>query len=95
MTFSKISGVMLLISSMLFLNYRHMIQEYLLLQLKNLDMQNLWFQQDGATPHTARETMAILRAAFPGRSISRVGEVPWPPRSPDLTPPDFFPWGIP
>ena len=30
-------------------------------------MQNLWFEQDGATPHTERETTAILRAAFPGR----------------------------
>ena len=62
-------------------------------QLEDLNMQNLWFQQDGATPHTARETMAILRAAFPGRLISRFGDVPWPPRSPDLTPPDFFLWG--
>ena len=95
MTFSKISGVILLISSMmLFFNYRQMIQEYLLPQLGDLDMQNLWFQQDGATPHTARETMAILRAAFPGRLISRFGDVPWPPRSPDLTPPDFFQWGF-
>ena len=53
-------------------------------------MQNLWFQQDGATPHTARETMAILRAAFTGRLFSRFGDVPWPPRSPGLTPPHFF-----
>ena len=44
-----------------------LVQEYLLPQLENLNMQNLWFQQDGATPHTSRETMAILRAAFPGR----------------------------
>ena len=72
MTFSKISGVILLISSMmLYFNYRQMIQEYLLPQLKYLNMQNLWFQQDGATPHTASETTAILRAAFLGRLISR------------------------
>ena len=25
--------------------------------------------------------------------ISRFGDVPWPPRSPDLTAPDFFLWG--
>ena len=41
-------------------NYRQMIQQYLLPQLEDLDMQNLWFQQDGATPHTSGETMAIL-----------------------------------
>lgn len=30
---------------------------------------------------------------FPGRLISKRGDIPWPPRSPDLTPPDFFLWG--
>ena len=53
-----------------------MIQEYLLPQLEDFDTQNLWFQQDGATPHTAREAMAKLRTAFPGRLISRFGDVP-------------------
>ena len=61
------------------------IQEYFLLRLEDSDMQNLWYKQDGATSHTARETMAIPRAAFPGRLIARFGDVPWPPRSPDLT----------
>ena len=45
-------------------------------------MQNFWLQQDGATAHTARET--LLRAAFPGCLISRFGDVPWLPGSPDL-----------
>jgi hypothetical protein len=31
---------------------------------------SLWFQQDGATCHTARESMACLRQLFPGRLIS-------------------------
>ena len=74
-------------------NYRQMLQRYLLPQLEDLEMHNMWFQQDGATPHTARETMTILREAFPGKVISRSGDVSWPPRSPDLTPPDFFLWG--
>ena len=39
--------------------------------------------------------MTLLKASFPGRLISRFGDVPWPPRSPDLTSPDFFPWGYP
>ena len=39
MTFSKISGVILLISLMvLFINYKQMIHEYLLPQLEDLDM---------------------------------------------------------
>ena len=46
-----------------------------------------------ATSHTARETMALLKKTFPNRLISRFGNVSWPPRSPDLTPADFFLWG--
>jgi hypothetical protein len=37
--------------------------------------------------------MALLRERFPGRVISRFGDINWPPRSPDLTAPDFFLWG--
>lgn len=53
----------------------------------------LWYQQDGATAHTARTSLAELQRLFPGHLISRFGDVPWPARSPDLTAPDFFLWG--
>ena len=53
----------------------------------------MWFQQDGAIAHTARESMQLLRERFNGRIISRFGDVNWPSRSPDLTSPDFFLWG--
>jgi len=36
--------------------------------------------------------MAVLRKMFPNRVISRNGDIACPPRSPDLTPPDFFLW---
>ena len=36
-----------------------------------LNMHDFWFQQDGATAYTARETVTILRAAFPGSLLSR------------------------
>jgi len=32
-------------------------------------------------------------ATFPNRWIGRDGLTPWPPRSPDITPFDFFLWG--
>lgn len=48
------------------------------------------FQQDGARPHTSHETMEFLREFFGDRVIS-TGL--WPPRSPDLSPCDFFLWG--
>jgi len=34
-----------------------------------------------------------LDATFPNRWIGRDGPTPWPPRSPDITPFDFFLWG--
>lgn len=49
-----------------------------------------WFQQDNATAHTANRTMNQLRMYFGDRVISKGL---WPPRSPDLSPPDFFLWG--
>ncbi|GFX13159.1 DUF4817 domain-containing protein [Trichonephila clavipes] len=55
----------------------------------------LWagFQQDGATYHTARATIDLLKDTFGDRLISRFGPVNWPPRSCDLTPLDYFLWG--
>ncbi|GFV00518.1 transposable element Tc3 transposase [Trichonephila clavipes] len=53
----------------------------------------LWFQQDGATCHTARATIDLLKDTFGDRLISRFGPVNWPPLSCDLTPLDYFLWG--
>ncbi|GFW93802.1 DUF4817 domain-containing protein [Trichonephila clavipes] len=53
----------------------------------------LWFQQDGATCHTARATIYLLQDTFGYRLISRLGPVNWPPRSCDLTPLDYILWG--
>ena len=52
----------------------------------------LWFQQDGATAHTARDTMATLRDIFGNCIISPRSVFSWPLGSPDLTPPDCFLW---
>jgi len=74
--------------------YRAMITNYLLpeiIEVRNLNY--VLFQQDGATCHTARETMALLREQFGEQLISRFGPINWPPRSCDITPLDFFLWG--
>lgn len=71
-----------------------MIREFLQPQLEEHGLQNFWFQQDGATCHTARETVAHLRDVFPTKLISKNGDIEWPPHSPDLTAPDFFPMGV-
>ncbi|GFW06599.1 putative transposable element [Trichonephila clavipes] len=73
--------------------YRAMITNFFIPELNNLDVQELWFQQDGATCHTARATIDLLKDTFGDRLISRFGPVNWPPRSCDLTPLDYFLWG--
>ena len=47
---------------------------------------NIWFQQDGATCHTAEATLDVSRTVFEERIISRRVDVVWPPRSCYLTP---------
>ncbi|GFW89174.1 putative DD41D transposase [Trichonephila clavipes] len=73
--------------------YRAMITNFFTPELNNHDVQELWFQQDGATCHTARATIHLLKDTFGDRLISRFGPVNWPTRSCDLTPLDYFLWG--
>ncbi|GFX60088.1 transposable element Tc3 transposase [Trichonephila clavipes] len=70
--------------------YRAMITNFFIPEVNNHDVQELWFQQDGATCHTARATIDLLKDTFGDRLISRFGPVNWPPRSCDLTPLDYF-----
>ncbi|GFW06338.1 SH3 domain-binding protein 5-like [Trichonephila clavipes] len=73
--------------------YRAMITNFFIPELNNHDVQELWFQQDGATCHTARATIDLLKDTFGDRLISRFGPVNRPPISCDLTPLDYFLWG--
>jgi hypothetical protein len=52
-----------------------------------------FFQQDGATSHTARDSMATVRNLLPKHVIYRYGDNTWAARSPDLSACDFFLWG--
>ncbi|GFW96353.1 transposable element Tc3 transposase [Trichonephila clavipes] len=70
-----------------------MITNFFIPELNNQDVQELWFQQDAATCHTARATIDLLKDTFGDRLISRFGPVNWPPRSCDLTPLDYYLWG--
>jgi hypothetical protein len=53
----------------------------------------IWFQQNGTTAHTARDTMDLLRHFFTGHLIAHIGDNQWPPWSLDLSAPDYFLWG--
>lgn len=55
--------------------------------------QEIIFQQDGAPPHFNTNVRDWLSANYP-TWIGRGGPVPWPARSPDLNPMDFFVWGF-
>lgn len=75
--------------------YQRLLRDSVLPALNQLPvpLHKVWYQQDGATAHTAHAVLTTLQEAFPGRVISKGGDLPWPPRSPDLTVPDFFLWG--
>jgi hypothetical protein len=70
-------------------SYLNMLQNYAITRIP----QGYFFQQDGAPPHYANTVKAFLDQQFPGKWIGRRGPIAWSPRSPDLTPLDFFIWG--
>ena len=73
----------------------HMLRTSLVfeLQQRGSPLETTWFQQDGATAHTARVPMNGLIEMFGTRVISHRGKVRWPPRSSDLSVCDYFLWG--
>ena len=70
-----------------------MLNELLFSKIEEDNIDSIWFQQNGATCHTANVTIDLLHTVFENRIISRNSDVHWPPRSCDLTPLDYFLWG--
>ena len=71
-------------------HYRTMLNEFLLTKIEQED--NIRYQQDGATCHTAEARLDVLRPVFEDRIISRKSYVVWPPCSCDLTSLDYYLW---
>ena len=71
-----------------------MFKEFLFTKIEEEDIGNIWFQQDGATCHTAEYIIELLRAVFEDCIISRKVDVVWPPRSCNFTPLDYYLWGF-
>ena len=44
--------------------YRAMLEDYLWPELDKLDINDMWFQQDGAASHTSRVTIDLLKGKF-------------------------------
>lgn len=77
-------------------NYLHFLRQVLPGLLEGVpeeDLVNLHYQQDGAPAHFHRDVRNYLDNEYRGRWIGRNGSIQWPPRSPDLTPLDFYLWG--
>ena len=58
-----------------------MLNEFLFTKIEEEDIGNIWFQQDGATCHTAKAKRDVLRSLIEDRIISQRADVVWPPRS--------------
>lgn len=58
------------------------------------NLNDFWYQHDGAPAHYSRIAREYLEEMFPGRWVGRRGAIEWSPRSPDLSPPDFFAWSV-
>lgn len=75
--------------------YLDMLTDVVVPQLRTRpNFAELYFQQDGAPPHYSLDVRGFLDEVFPHHWIGRRGSIEWPPRSPDLTPMDFFFWGV-
>lgn len=76
--------------------YLEFLQNNLLDLIEHLPLairRNMYFMHDGAPPHFSVAVRNHLNNVFPNRWIGRGGYIAWPPRSPDLTPLDFYLWG--
>ncbi|GBN08675.1 hypothetical protein AVEN_229164-1 [Araneus ventricosus] len=56
-------------------------------------LRNVWFQHDIALAHKTSSVKQYLVEEFVEIIIGYGGFQEWPPRSPNLTPMDFFLWG--
>jgi len=70
-------------------DFEEMLDEHVPL----LTRQNMTFMHDGAPAHYSTDVRNYLNLSYGQNWIGRGGPQPWPARSPDLTPMDFFLWG--
>ena len=60
------------------------------LQQRNSQFRHLWWARDSAPPHRRITVRDRLQELCGNRVIALNQPVEWPPRSPDLTPCNFF-----
>ena len=71
--------------------YLTMLKTFLIPELQRFNiLDKTIFQQDGAPCHYSLAVRQFLNDTFQNKWIGRCGPISWPPRSPDLTPLDYF-----
>uniref|UniRef100_V5GSF2 Transposable element Tc1 transposase n=1 Tax=Anoplophora glabripennis TaxID=217634 RepID=V5GSF2_ANOGL len=76
--------------------YVRILQENIIEPLDDMPLAqryHMFFQHDGAPPHNSHIVRELLNHNFGDNWIGTYGPNRWPPRSPDLTPIDFYFWG--
>src|SRR5215471_13490604 len=66
---------------LLVINEKHMNSHFVLCQFENLCFENNALKMASVSTHSSSRDLE--------------GDIPWPPRSPNLTPCDYFFWGYP
>ena len=93
-TSTKFVGPYLLSGNVNEERYLEMLKDFVWPEISQWEnIEEILFIHDGAPPHYAGPVRSWLDDKFSGRWIGRRGPTQWPPRSPDLTPCDFFLWG--
>jgi hypothetical protein len=80
-------------------NYLALLKDFFLPKWNAMPFhEESFFQQDGAPPHYANVVKDYLNEKLGprwiGRGVTEENAISWPARNPDLTPCDFFLWGI-
>ena len=76
--------------------YLRILQEELPRLLEDVSLNTrgrIYFQHEGAPPHSSRDVRNFLNYHFPWRWIGRGGLNNWPARSVELSPLDYCVWG--
>ena len=69
------------------------MNEFLFTKIEEIDISNIWFQQDNVTCHTAEAIHNVLPPVLEDRIISHRADFVWPYWSYDLTPLSYYLWG--
>jgi hypothetical protein len=95
-TYDKIIGPYFFEANLNQNTYLEMLENYFWNELENFNLeyrQHCTFQHDGCPSHATRRVCEWITNKFGQNWIGRNGPTIWPPRSPDLTPCDFYLWG--